>query len=171
MAAGTSAPTPPSPAPDAPPPRSGKFIEYDRYIESQLRKTRRQVKGIDLAASLMLLAAGSMFYLMLAALTDQWLVPGGLGFGGRVACLSLFVAGVLAYVVLRLGPLVIRRINPVYAAQAIEQSRPSLKNSLVNFLLLRSSRDALPQRIYDAIEEQAANGLSAARVDTAVDRS
>jgi hypothetical protein len=171
MAAGTSAPTPPSPAPDAPLPRSGKFIEYDRYIESQLRKTRRQVKAIDLAASLMLLAAGSMFYLMLAALADQWLVAGGLGFGGRVACLSLFVAGVLVYVALRLGPLVVRRINPVYAAQAIEQSRPGLKNSLVNFLLLRSSRDALPQRIYEAIEEQAANGLSAARADTAVDRS
>ena len=106
MAAGTSAPTPPSPAPDAARPRSGKFVEYDRYIESQLRRTRRQVKGIDLAASLMLLAAGSMVYLLLAALADHWLVPGGMGFGGRLACLSLFVAGVLAYVAGRLGPLV-----------------------------------------------------------------
>lgn len=177
MAAGTSVPSSPSPQPNGSrrpssgkPTSSAKLVEYDRYIESQLSRTRRQVKGVDLMASLMLLAAGSMGYLLLAALADHWLVPGGMGFAGRVACLALFLAGVTAFVVVRLGPLLLRRINPVYAAQAIEQSRPGLKNSLVNFLMLRSS-DALPQRVYEAIEEQAANGLSAAKVETAVDRS
>ncbi|HUY89280.1 MAG TPA: hypothetical protein VMV10_11140 [Pirellulales bacterium] len=171
MAAGTSVPSSPSPGPNGSrPPSSGKFVEYDRYIESQLHRTRRQVKSVDLMASLMLLAAGSMAYLLLAALADHWLVPGGMGFAGRFFCLALFLTGVAAYLVLRLAPLVLRRINPIYAAQTIEQSRPGLKNSLVNFLLLRSN-DALPQRVYEAIEEQAANGLSAAQIETAVDRT
>ncbi|HVX62069.1 MAG TPA: hypothetical protein VHC19_15735 [Pirellulales bacterium] len=171
MAAGTSAPTPSTPPPGGNrSSASGRFIEYDRYIESQLRRTRRQVKGLDLMAALMLLAAGSMVYFLLAALADHWLVPGGMGFFGRFACLTLYIVGVAAFTLLKLGPLFLRRINPVYAAQAIERNRPGLKNSLVNFLLLRSGGAQLPQRVYEAIEEQAATGLSAANVETALDR-
>lgn len=172
MAAGTSAPTPSTPPPGgARPGDSGRFIEYDRYIDAQIRRTRRQVKGIDLAAALMLLAAGSMAYFLLAALVDHWLVPGGMGFAGRLVCLALYLLGSLAFVLMKLGPLVLRRINPVYAAQTIERNRPGLKNSLVNFLMLRSSGEELPQRVFEAIEEQAATGLSAAHVETAVDRT
>ncbi len=172
MAAGTSAPTPSSPTPGGSrPPSSGRFVEYDRYIESQLRRTRRQVKGIDLTAALMSLAAGSMLFFLAAALADHWLIPGGMGFTGRLICLLLYCVGALAFVCLKLAPLVLRRINPVYAAQTIERNRPGLKNSLVNFLLLRSGGEELPQRVYEAIEEQAATKLSAEHVETAVDRT
>src|SRR5689334_22120093 len=129
MAAGTSAPTPSSPTPGGTrPPSSGRFVEYDRYIESQLRRTRRQVKGIDLTAALMTLAAGSMLFFLAAALADHWLIPGGMGFTGRLICLLLYCVGALAFVGLKLAPLVLRRINPVYAAQTIERNRPGLKN-------------------------------------------
>ncbi|HVC93301.1 MAG TPA: hypothetical protein VND64_06395, partial [Pirellulales bacterium] len=142
MAAGTSLPSPPL----SESPREGQVVAYDRYLESQLLRTRRHVKSVDLAGATMLLLAGSLVYLLLVALVDQWLVSGGLGFGGRLIALLIFGAGTLAFTALWVGPLVLRRINPVYAAFTIERSQPSLKNSLVNFLLLRSSPQGLPQR-------------------------
>ncbi|MEX2122020.1 MAG: hypothetical protein WD847_20740 [Pirellulales bacterium] len=157
----------PSQHPTAAAPAAG----YDRFIETQIRRTRRQVKGVDLVGSLMLLAAGTVVYLLAAALADHWLVTGGLGFWGRLlACLGL-VGGVLVFAAVRLWPLVVGRINPVYAAEAIERGRPSLKNSLVNFLLLRSRPEQVPSVVYQAVEQQAARGLSGVSIDSAIDRS
>ncbi|MGH7135456.1 MAG: hypothetical protein ACREHD_06925, partial [Pirellulales bacterium] len=149
----------------------GKVVEYDRYIDAQLRRTRRQVKNVDIATSLMLLAVGSLAYLMAVALADHWIVTGGLSFAGRVAAFSLLAVGVLTYVVLRLVPLVMRRINPVYAAYTIERHRPGIKNSLINFLLLRKESDRLPDRIYEAMEAQAVDALAGTQTDVAVDRT
>src|SRR6185436_845969 len=107
------------------------------------------------ASELMVLAAGTLAFFFLAALFDHWVVPGGLGTIGRSIFFALYLAGAGYYTIARVGPLVVRRINPVYAAQAIESSKPSLKNSLVNFLLFRQHREDLPEVIYAAIEEQA----------------
>jgi hypothetical protein len=166
MAVGTTLPSPVTPSPD-----EGQVVAYDRYIETQLLRTRRNVKSVDLAGAVMRLVAGSLVYLLLAAIVDQWLVPGGLGFAGRLVALLLFLAGLVSFATLWLGPLVLRRINPVFAAHTIENSQPGMKNSLVNFLLLRSSPDGLAQRIYQAMEEQAVSGLTTVSVDSTVDRT
>ena len=162
-------------APPSPPPRSARgdveFVQYERFIDAQLRKTRLQVKGVDFATSLLTLLVGSLAYLFLVALVDHWMIKGGLGFAGRLVFLLGFLAGAGAYCALALWPLLVRRINPVYAAEAIERSRPSLKNSLINFLLLRSQPGGLPPMVYDAVERQAADGLSQISVENAVDRS
>ncbi len=68
-------------------------------------------------------------------------------------------------------PALVRRVNPVYAAQTIERAKPSLKNSLINFLLFRRQREEVPQIVYNALEEQAAAGLVHGPVETAVDRT
>ena len=73
------------------------------------------------------------------------------------------------YFLARVLPAISRRINPLYAAETIERSRPSLKNSLVNFLLLRRDARELKPIIYRAIEYRAAADLSQVNVDTAVD--
>jgi len=146
-------------------------VQYERYIDAQLRKTRLQVKGVELTTALITLAVGSLAYLFLVALIDHWVVKGGLGFAGRLVFLLAFLAGAGAYFGLVLWPLLVRRINPVYAAQAIERSRPSLKNSLINFLLLRTRPGGMSPMVYEAIERQAADGLSQVSVESAVDRS
>jgi hypothetical protein len=148
-----------------------EVIEYDRYIETQLHRTRRQVKGVDISSSLMLLAVAVLAYLMLVALLDHWVVSGGLGFAGRMAAFGLLALGVVAFCVLRLAPLVVRRINPVYAAYTIERHRPGIKNSLINFLMLRSGADRVPDRIYEAMEAQAVSALTSAHAEVAVDRA
>src|SRR5438270_164064 len=50
--------------PQATPPArkaDGRWLEYDRFIDTQLRKARGQVKGVELAGSLMTLAAAALF--------------------------------------------------------------------------------------------------------------
>jgi hypothetical protein len=150
---------------------SVKLVEYERYIDAQLAKTRRHVRSVDLSGSLMLLLAGSLAFFLAVAVLDHWVVPGGLGFWMRMLlCLSYFGA-VGTYIYRTVAPLAWRRINPVYAAQSIERSEPKLKNSLINFLLFREKRAALPAVVYEGLEEQAATSLSKAPVEAAVDRT
>ena len=62
-------------------------------------------------------------------------------------------------------------VAAVYAAHSIERSSPTLKNSLVNFLLLRAKPAGLTRNVFEAIEEQAASDLAKVPVDATVDRS
>lgn len=155
---------------DATPSASGRLVEYEAFIESQLRKTRSHVRGVDLAAHVLTFLAGMLGYLLLAGVVDHWVVPGGLGFWGRL----LFLAGGLTlagYLAARTLPLLVKRINPLYAAQTIERSRPALKNGLLNFLFFRENPAGLNPVVYQAIEEQAATNLAHAHEDVAVDRT
>ncbi len=157
--------------PRPPKPPGGEWIEYDQFIDRQIRKTRGQVKGVEIASALMTLATGALAFFLIAAVLDQWVLTHGLGFWGRLVCLALFLGGAGYYAAEKLLPWLIYRINPIYAAQAIEKSRPTLKNSLINFLFLRGQSAHVPKAIYEAVEQQAANGLSRVTVESAVDRS
>jgi hypothetical protein len=150
---------------------AGKFIEYGQFIDSTLRKTRQQVRNVDVAGVLMVLAAGTLTFFLLTAVLDHWVVTGGLGTVSRWAALLIFIAGSAAYSWRCLLPLLLRRINPVYAAHSIERAKPGLKNSLVNFLLFRAHPEGLTQNVFEAIEEQAATNLAKVPVEATVDRS
>src|SRR5262245_12271176 len=117
-----------------------RLVGYDEYIDTQIRNTRRAVKLVDLATSLVALVAGVLAFLLTAAVVENWVIPGGFSFVERVVLFTVLVAGVAYFAYRRLWPLVARAINPVYAAQAIEQSSPTLKNSLINLLLFRQRR-------------------------------
>lgn len=166
------------------PPRSGPddareqppATESECLIERRIRQTRRQIKSVDLWIGLVALAAGTLAYLLVAALVDHWLIPGGLGFLGRLLLFAILVIAGGAYLAIRLVPLAIHRVNPVFAAYSIEQSRPSLKNSLINFLFLRRQRDQIERDrlatgIYHALERKAAADLEQIPPDVAVDRA
>ena len=56
---------------------SAKFIEYGQYIDSTLRKTRQQVRNVDIAGVVLVLAAGTLAFFLLTALLDHWVVTGG----------------------------------------------------------------------------------------------
>ncbi len=156
---------PPPPAPVAPP------TECEVVIEQRLRQTQRQVKGVDIAAGLVALAIGVLLYLLAAALVDHWLIAGGLGVRGRLWFWLGLLAAVGVYFVWRLLPMLLGRINPIFAAAAIEQSQPSLKNSLVNFLLLRGRRQEVAPPVYQAMEHRAAVDLAHVEVGAAVDQT
>jgi len=145
--------------------------DRERYIEAQLRKTRRAVRGVEFASRLMLFLAASVAFFLVAALVDHWIAPGGLGVYGRLAFLAIFLIGAGYFAARQLAPLLIYRINPLFAAHTIERAKPGLKNALVNFLFLRSNRAAVPDVVLSAVEEQAATNLSHTPIDHVVDRT
>jgi hypothetical protein len=165
MSSGIVTPQPLPPTPVPPP------SECEIVIDQQLQRTRRQVKGVDIAGGLIALAIGILAYLLVAAMIDHWLIVGGLGFWGRLVLWLLLVVAAGAYFVGRVLPPLLNRIHPLFAAATIEQSEPSLKNSLINFLLLRGQRQDVAPPIYQAMEYRAAADLSKVRIDAAVDRT
>ena len=161
--------SPPSLSPEVPvvvPPPT----EYESYIDRRLTQTRRRVKGVDVAGGLVTLAVGVLGYLFAAAMVDQWLVRGGLGFWGRLLLWLGLLAGAGVYIARRVLPPLLHRINPVFAADTIEKSQPTLRNSLINFLLLRGRRQDVAAPVYQALEYRAAADLSKIPIETAVDR-
>ncbi len=166
MSIGTLAPPPlPADVPVVAPPS-----EFEGFIDQRLHQTRRQVKIVDVAGGLATLALGALLFLFAAALADHWLIVGGLGPWWRWLLWLAFVGGAGTYFALRLLPPLMHRVNPVYAASTIEKSQPSLRNSLINFLLLRGRREVAPP-VFRALEQRAAADLSHVRIDTAVDRT
>lgn len=146
-------------------------VPCGRYIESELRRARRQLKLLDLACGVMSMAVAALAFLMLAAAADHWLFPGGLNVVGRAIAFSLLVLGAAVFVGWRLFPLVVRRVNPVFAGYTIECHRPQLKNSLVNLLSLRCASARLPRQVYEMVESQAATALARSPNEAAVDCS
>jgi hypothetical protein len=151
--------------------RRSERSEYDPYILDRIQKTRRQVKRIELLTALLGFGAAALAYSLLFVLLDHWLVPGGLGVVGRATAWVILLGASISFLILRVLPIWLGRVNPIYAAMAIEQSEPSLKNSLVNFLLLRGHREEIAPAIYKGILQRAAADLSQVNVDTAIDRS
>lgn len=141
-----------------------------RFIDAQIRRTRHSLKMVDLAAGAITLVVGLMAYLLLAAILDHWVVPGGLTGGMRAVLFGVLAVGGGYYCWRTFVPL-LKPINPVYAAHTIEQGSGSLKNSLLNLLLLRDQSRRLSQRVYQAIEQQAAQRLAHSSAEAAVDRS
>jgi hypothetical protein len=165
--------TPPSP-PQSPTPPVQPVVPQESpltvLIQDRIYKTRRQVKGVDIIAGLLTLIVGALTYLFAAALADHWLVTGGLGFWGRLVLWVILISAAGLYFVKFLWPSLVLSINPVFAARTIEQCKPSLKNSLINFLLLRGRQSDLAPVIYQALEQRAASDLKDVQIETAVDR-
>ena len=153
--------------PVLPPPVSAERGE--QFLERQLRRTRRHVKLTDLAAVCVQLLAAVLAFLFVLVVIDHWLF--GLGFWGRTLAFAVLVFGVVWYVAVRILPLLVRPINPIYAAWTIEQSTPSLKNSLINFLLFRANRTAIHPGVFEAIQDRATADIRRVSIDSAVDRS
>jgi hypothetical protein len=160
---------PPAAQPGGPSP--ARLGAGEAFIEDRLQRTRRQVKLVDLATAAMTLALGVMLYLFAAVVLDQWIIPGGLGMLGRCVFLAGLLGGGGYYFVRHVLPPLVYRINPIFAADTIEHSWPTLKNSLINFLLVRNHRQETNAVVYHALEQRAAADLSAVKIETAVDRA
>lgn len=139
-------------------------------VERRIAQTQRQVKNVDVAQGLTALAIGVLAYLLAVATVDHWVVEGGLGFWGRLFFWLVLVGAAGVYFVCRLWPPLVRRINPLFAAATIEEAQPTLRNSLINFLLFRGHREDVAPIVYQAMERQAATDLAGVEADVAVDR-
>jgi collagen type III alpha len=159
---------PRSPASPLNPALPQALVDSEGYIDDHIRRTRRSLKLVDAAAGILTLAVGLLGFLLVAGLVDHWIIPGGLGAVGRMVMFGLLLVGIAWYGWRQFVPL-LRSINPVYAAHTIEQSAPSLKNSLLNALLFRTHRQQMSAKVYHALEQQAAQRLSASHADAQID--
>jgi len=151
--------------------RKARLVAYEKFIEQQIQKTSGAVKAVDVAGGLMLLCAAVLGYLLLTAMIDHWLVPGGMNIYARGFFFLLLVGGAGYYVARHVLPALFGRVNPLYSAYTIESSSPALKNSLLNFLLFRRQQEPVPQAVLEALEVQAATRLSSVKIDLVVDQS
>jgi hypothetical protein len=165
MATNTMTPTP-TRRKDAQP---GRGVVADQYIETQLSRTCRDVKLVDLSGSLMVLVAAVLGVLLVLAIVDHWIFS--LAVWARWAVFAGIGISGAWYFVNAVLPLLVGHVNPVYAARTIERSEPALKNSLINYLLFRDDRAGLRSGIYEALKQRAATDLSHVPVETAVDRT
>ncbi len=152
----------------ATPATSRTTVEQSELIAARLRQTRRYVKVVDLCTGCVTLLAGVLAYLLAVALIDHWVF--GLTPLLRLICLVILLAGVAAYFVWRLLPPLLYPVNSVYAAHTIEQAAPSLKNSLINLVLLSGNRAGVAGVIYDGLRRQAAGQLAQVPPEVMVDR-
>jgi hypothetical protein len=174
MATGTVLPPAPPPNVQAAQPAVKNTAPQARQtllvIERQLSRTKFHVRLVDLLSRFAILVVGVLGFMLVAALIDHWWVL-PLGIWGRTVAFLLLVGGVAYYSVTQIAPLFIRRINATYAARAIEESRPSLKNSLINFLMLRGDRSGVREVVFEALERRAAEDIADVAVESAVDRA
>ena len=146
----------------------GKLLDYEQYIDHQIRRTRARIKMTD----------------VLTAVPDpgdgraRRAVPrGGARPRGRPAALvprgSSLWSGLLggaAFAVLRIVLPLISRVNGFYAAKTIEEADPTFKNSLINYLDLRRHRDERLQVVLAAVEAKAVKDLTKVEIDTVVNQ-
>ena len=148
---------------------AGSRTTYAEVVESGLGKVGRSIKFNDVVAIALMLVSGMVGYLLLLAVVDHWffdLTP-----AWRWMAFGVLVFGVAGYFTMRLWPALVRGINPLYSARTIEQSEPGFRNSLINFVLVRTGTQRYHTTIRGAIERQAANRLSEMDVSAAMDRT
>src|SRR6267142_1379086 len=110
MATGTAQPTTLPP----PPPVPSESREREQLIRRQLGRTSLQVRLVDLASGIAVWMIGVLLMFIAAALYDHFI---GLGIIGRCMALAVLAGGSLWYLAMHVGPLVVRTINPAYAAR------------------------------------------------------
>ena len=139
------------------------------YVNQQLEKTRKQVKTIDFISGVLVLVAFTIGFLLFAAMIDAWIWP--LPQSGRWAFLTIWLGSCVGYTTVSIVPLLMKRINPDYAAKMIEEAKPSFSNSLINYVSLRKRPEGIRPAVLDAVSRQAATDLASVRGDAAVDQS
>ena len=146
-----------------------QVIKYDEFVDQQVAKVRSFMQLNELGLAAMRLATLVVVILFGMILVDHWLVD--LGRVGRCVVFALLLISLAFGFIRWVVPLLIYRINPVYAAREIEKSQPWLKNSLINFMLFRSERESIRGVVYRAVEKQAAADIARVDVDLSIDRT
>src|SRR3954467_986808 len=111
----------------------GKLLDYEQYIEHQLKRTRSRIKFTDVVTAGLLLATIVMAVVFIEILFDHTI---GLPLMVRRVFPWIGALAGLFYCIRRMIVPLISQVNGVYAAKTIEEAHPAFKNSLVNYLHL-----------------------------------
>ncbi|QDU36940.1 hypothetical protein Mal4_12410 [Maioricimonas rarisocia] len=147
-----------------------KFVDFDEFVDYQLRKTRTEIKQTDVLTGLVGIAVVVLGYLLTFVLLDQWVIAGGFSPRVRTLMLAALVLAVGAWMVRRLIWPYFHRVTELYAARELEQSDPGLKSTLLTLVDLRRAGRPVPNQLKTAMEKRAAVSLSQMDLERVVDR-
>src|SRR5215211_482546 len=94
-------------------PDDAKLVRYEDFIESKIQSTRWMVKAVDLATALVTLVASVLAYLLVVAVAEHWIVPGGFSIFVRTVLFAVLMIGIGYFSYQQVWPLLVRAINPV----------------------------------------------------------
>ena len=145
----------------------GEMLDYEQYIDHQLRLTRSRIKMTDvLTASVALISA------VLATLFLEVLLDHAIGLPRlvrQIVLLSgLFGGGFFAAT--RIARPLLRNVSGLYAARTIEDADPAFQNSLMNYLDLRRHRGDVPASYLAAVEARAVDDLTHIPIESVVNQ-
>lgn len=139
----------------------------EMFYSYALRMTKRRIRLMDLASSLLLMAAAGMVMLLVAVILDH-ASSDGLSASARRIFRWLFIlveAALLGWLIVR--PL-LRRLNDLYVARLIERANPSFRNDLTAALELQGQgeEDERLAAIRRRASSEVASGDTASAVST-----
>ncbi|MEO6810127.1 MAG: hypothetical protein ABI353_13520, partial [Isosphaeraceae bacterium] len=145
----------------------GKVLNYEQFVDHQLRLTRARIKTTDVLTSTMVLVVAALGVLFLEIVLDH-----AFGLPAWIRRLVLFtgLGAMLVFAVRRILLPLVRNVNGLYAAKAIEETDPTFKNSLINYLELRRHRTEISRSFMAAVENKAVNDLRSVEIDTVVNQ-
>lgn len=146
------------------------YVGFEEYIQFQLKLARQGIRGADLLTGAVGAVLLIVSYLLLFAVTDHWVIPGGWGPTGRYVLWSAFIAGLSWWGWRHLVSPFTQRISQLYAATQLEGASPELKSNLLTLVDLQQAGRAVSPAILESMERRAAVSLQQVNIDDAVDR-
>lgn len=147
-----------------------QYVDFDEYIDIQLRKTGSTIKTTDVMTAVVGILTLVTLYLLFFVILDHWVVPGGFGPVTRGIMLAVVGSAACAWLIWKIVLPWRRRVSGLYAASTIEKASPALKSSLLNLVDMSRSGHHVSPEIYQSIERRAALALTHVDVNEAVDR-
>jgi hypothetical protein len=157
-----------------PPPSSSpstQYVDFDEFLDFQLKKTRRGIHQTDLLAAGITLMALGAGYLLIFAILDQWIIPGGLSETARLSLWSGLVVLAGGWIGWKIIYPSLRQVNSLYAARQIERAHPEFKSTLLSWVNFRQTGRPVATPILTALEKRAAHEITHVPMEEAIDRS
>ena len=149
---------------------SANYVDFDEFIDYQLRKTRSGIHQTDLIAASVVLLSLFCAYVLIFALLDQWIIPNGLSSSARLALLIAVILAACSWVGCKIVFPWLQSINELYAARQIEEAHPELKGSLLAWVNFRQTGREVSPAILAALEKRTAHEISHIDTEETVDR-
>ncbi|MBL8856475.1 MAG: hypothetical protein JNK57_21110, partial [Planctomycetaceae bacterium] len=145
--------------------------KYENAIQATIKRTASLLKTTDFFQGCLLLVAWGLAFVLTVVVVDAWVWQ--LNFVGRFLALAGLVTGGLYVMGRWMAPMILARINPLYAAKVIEDGHPALKNSLVNYVSLtaQEERPLMKKGVMEAVTRRAAIDASRIPREQSIDYS
>ncbi len=149
--------------------------DLERRIEERIRFVGRRIGWVELSWRLLIWLAGGTGLLLVLTACDQWLFLRGMPDTLRWTAWLVFAGLSAAWLGFAVGPYLLHRIHPLFAAYVLEKAVPGLKHAVMAFLLLRERRqdfehDPLTKHVFRGLEQKAAVTVETVPLDQVVDR-